>query len=129
MSIDIEYAIKKDIRNNPVVREIDQQQRADFRRTLGIVGLIVLMLLFSTWQRLRVVKSGYEVSLLQSERVAELKRYRLLRLEFERASAPGVVDDRARRELHMVVPTGADILYIDRVRSTKPLKSAVVVAR
>jgi hypothetical protein len=129
MSIDIEYAIKKDIRNNPVVREIDQQQRAEFRRTLGIVGLIVLMLLFSTWQRLRVVKSGYEVSLLQSERAAAIKENRLLRLEFERASAPSVIQDRAMRELHMVIPSGSDVLDIDRVRASKPVKSAVVDAR
>jgi cell division protein FtsL len=129
MSIDVEYAIKKDIRNNPVVREIDQQQRADFRRTVGIVGLVVLMLLFSTWQRLRVVKGGYEVAQLQSERVAALKENRLLRLEFERASAPSVIDERAKKELHMVVPTGSDVIFIDRVRATKPAKSAVVVAR
>jgi cell division protein FtsL len=129
MSIDIEYAIKKDIRNNPVVREIDQQQRADFRRTVGIVGLIVLMLLFSTWQRLRVVKGGYEVAQLQSARTAALKENRRLRLEFERASAPAVIDERAKRELHMIVPSGPDVIFIDRVRATKPTKSAVVVAR
>jgi len=126
MSIDIEYAIKKDIRNNPVVRQIDQQQRADFRRTMGIVGLAVLMHLFSAWQRVRVVKSGYEVSLLQSERTQALKENRLRRLEFERASAPSVIDERARRELHMVVPAGSDVIFIARVRSTKPTKSAVV---
>ena len=35
MSIDLEYAIKKDIRNNPVVREIDLQQKREFRRMSG----------------------------------------------------------------------------------------------
>lgn len=128
MSIDIEYAIKKDIRNNPVVREIDQQQRADFRRTVGIVALIVLMVLFSTWQRLRVVESGYEVAQLKSARAAAIKENRLLRLEFERQSAPNVIEDRAIKELHMTRPSGSDVLYIDRVRATKPTK-AVVVAR
>ena len=129
MSVDIEYAIKKDIRNNPVVREIDQQQRAEFRRTMGIAGLIVLMLLFSTWQRLRVVKGGYEVSQLNSARAEALKENRLLRLAFEQASAPSVIEERARRELHMVLPSAADVYFVNRVRATKPSKSAVVDAR
>ena len=54
MSIDVEYAIKKDIRNNPVVREIDFEQKREFRRTLILAGLIVAMLLFSAWQHLKV---------------------------------------------------------------------------
>src|SRR5579862_310765 len=98
MSIDIEYAIKKDIRNNPVVREIDQQQRAEFRRTVGVAAAIVLMLLFSTWQHLRVVKSGYQVSGLRAERDAAMRDYRLLRLELERATAPRTIEERATRE-------------------------------
>ena len=34
-SIDIEYAIKKDVRNNPIVREADTRQRQEFIRTAG----------------------------------------------------------------------------------------------
>ena len=36
MNIDLEYAIKKDIRNNPVVREIDTQQKREFRRMVWL---------------------------------------------------------------------------------------------
>ena len=35
MSIDVEYAIKKDIRNNPVVREVDTRQKREFLRIAG----------------------------------------------------------------------------------------------
>ena len=61
MSIELEYAIKKDIRNNPVVREIDFEQKRQFRRTLLLAGLIVAMLLFSAWQHLRIITSGYRL--------------------------------------------------------------------
>ena len=46
MSIDVEYAIKKDIRNNPIVREIDWQQKQEFLRTVCVGGLIVMMVIF-----------------------------------------------------------------------------------
>ena len=129
MSIDLEYAIKKDIRNNPVVREIDQQQRADFRRTVGIAAAIVLMLLFSTWQRLRVLDGGYEVSKLQVQRDEAARTNRLLRLELEQLSAPRVIQERAERELHMVQPAGSDVLFIARVKTAKPTKTIVADAR
>ena len=38
MSIDLEYAIKQDIRNNPVVREVDREQKREFLRTLLWAG-------------------------------------------------------------------------------------------
>jgi hypothetical protein len=53
MSIDVEYAIKKDIRNNPVVREIDVEQKRDFARTLRLAVAVVGMLLFAALQQFR----------------------------------------------------------------------------
>ena len=125
MSIDVEYAIKKDVRNNPIVREVDRQQRTDFYRTAGLAGLIVLMLLFATWQHLRVVKSGYQVAELKAQREAAAAANRLLRLDVERLSAPRVIEERAIRELHMIVPASSDLVFIDRVKTGKPSKSVV----
>ena len=50
MSIDVEYAIKKDVRNNPIVREVDLAQRQEFRRNVWLGVLVVATLLFSAWQ-------------------------------------------------------------------------------
>ena len=41
MSIDVEYAIKKDIRNNPVIRELDTRQKREFRRMVWLGVLFV----------------------------------------------------------------------------------------
>jgi hypothetical protein len=45
MSVDLEFAIKQDIRNNPVVREVDTEQKREFLRLLAWAGIMVLMLL------------------------------------------------------------------------------------
>ena len=46
-AMDFEYAIKKDVRNNPIVREVDEaRQRALFRSTV-VFGLLVVVVLFS----------------------------------------------------------------------------------
>ena len=41
MSIDVEYAIKKDVRNNPIVRGVDEKQRRALVRTLAVGVLVV----------------------------------------------------------------------------------------
>jgi hypothetical protein len=47
MSIDPQYAIKKDIRNNPVVRNTDDRQKREYLRTalLTLVAVATLVLL------------------------------------------------------------------------------------
>ena len=42
MAESFEYAIKKDVRNNPIIREVDARQRTEFLQTGGAWALIVL---------------------------------------------------------------------------------------
>ena len=42
--LDFEYAIKKDVRNNPIVREIDEERQRQLWRTAGISAVLVLVL-------------------------------------------------------------------------------------
>jgi hypothetical protein len=88
MSIDVEYAIKKDIRNNPVVREVDERQRQDMRRTIGLSVLVVGMLLFSAWQSFRMVNTGISIEKLRVQTQEEQSLSRQLRLELETLKAP-----------------------------------------
>jgi hypothetical protein len=41
-----EYAIKKDVRNNPIVREIDRERNREMVRSVGIGVFLVAVLLF-----------------------------------------------------------------------------------
>jgi hypothetical protein len=114
MNLDVEYAIKKDIRNNPVVREVDVQHKRQLMRTIGLTCAVVAMLLFWVWQRFGLVEHGYEVSVLQSELAIETARNRQLLLEVDMLRAPQVIETQATRDLHMVAPTPATTLVIER---------------
>jgi cell division protein FtsL len=129
MSIDVEYAIKKDLRNNPVVRGVDEKQRRALVRTLGVGGLVVGMLLFSAWQHYQIIDSGYRVERLVEEHAAEERLNRRLRLEVETLRAPALIERRAMRELRMVYPTSDQAVLIERVRAATAPSAVVAHAR
>jgi hypothetical protein len=114
MNLDVEYAIKKDIRNNPVVRELDVQHKRQLMRTIGIACAVVAMLVFWVWTRFGLVDAGYAESALQARLALEGARNRQLRLEVEMLRAPQVIEAQAMRDLHMVAPTLATTLVIER---------------
>lgn len=129
MSIDVEYAIKKDIRNNPIVREIDWQQKQEFLRTVCVGGLIVAMLLFWAWQHLEIVNSGYALSSLRKEQAAEDALNRQLRLQLETLRAPQQIEQRAVQELHMAAPGSDHTLVIERATATTASRAIVASIR
>ena len=114
MNLDLEYAIKQDIRNNPVVRDVDQAQRREFLRTLVVGGLVVLMLLLSIWPHFLIVSSSYEVEAMRDELAAARELNRQLRLEYEMWQAPHRLEARAKGELRMVAPGPDDIVVLER---------------
>ena len=129
MNLELEYAIKKDIRNNPVVREIDVQQKREFRRMLVMAGLIVAMLLFSAWQHYEVVRGGYEMEKVRTKLAEEESLNRKLRLELETQRRPQELEERAERLLQMQLPSERNTLVIERVRSATPGKTIVAHVR
>jgi len=129
MSIDVEYAIKKDIRNNPVVREVDHVQKRDFRRTLWLTVLIVGALLFTVWQHYEVVIYGYQTEKMSSLLLEEQTKNRQLRVEYERLHAPQYLEPRAVQELHMTQATSAETLVIEKVPATTAGKGIVAAVR
>ena len=128
MSIDVEYAIKKDIRNNPVVREIDVQQKRDFLRTTFLAVLIVSMGLFAAWQHFKILQIGYDVQRLQQEHAAEEALNRKLRLEVETLRAPQLLERIAVHDLHMVMPLAKDTLVVERATPGSPNQAIVASA-
>ena len=129
MSIDVEYAIKKDIRNNPIVREIDREQKREFLRTSCVAVLIVAMGLFAAWQHFKIVQNGYEVQRLERARSDEEVLNRKLRLEVEMLRSPKRIERIALGKLHMVLPTPNDTLVIERAAPSAPDGAIVAAAR
>jgi cell division protein FtsL len=129
MSIDIEYAIKKDIRNNPVIRELDTREKREFRRIVWLACLVVAMVLFSAWQHFETLNHSMRIERLRTELAAEERINRKLRLNVETLSAPDRIERRARQELGLVPPSLRDTLVIERARTSTPAKGLVAQAR
>ncbi len=127
--LDFEYGIKKDIRNNPIVREIDEDRQSQLWRTAGIGAVLVLVLLFSAWQTFELVKHGYVVQKLEHDRAAEEEVNRHLRLEIESLRSPRRIEEMAVRELRLVAPDKDQAIVIERVTPTAPPVKSIVAAR
>ncbi len=53
-----EYAIKKDVRNNPIVREVDEARQRELWKSVGVAAFLVLVLLISAWQHFELLRHG-----------------------------------------------------------------------
>jgi cell division protein FtsL len=127
--MDFEYAIKKDVRNNPIVREVDAaRQRALVRSTL-IGALLVVVVLFSGWQKFQLISHGYAMETLQRQRTAEEEVNRHLRLEIETLRSPRRIEELAINKLHLVQPSADRAIVIERVTAPAPPSKSIVAAR
>lgn len=128
-TMDFEYAIKKDVRNNPIVREVDEARQRQLWRSAAIGALLVAVVLFSAWQHFELLQHGYKIQQLQQERAAEEEINRHLRLEIETLRSPARIERIATRELHLVSPAKGQAIVIERVTPAAPPEKSVVAAR
>jgi hypothetical protein len=124
-----EYAIKKDVRNNPIVREIDRTRHREMWEWAGVGSVLVLVLLFWTWQHFQLLQHGYEIGLVQVERAAEEEHRRQLRLEYETLRSPKRIERLGVSTLHLVAPTDQDAVIVERVQPAAPPAKSVVARR
>jgi cell division protein FtsL len=124
-----EYAIKKDVRNNPIVREVDEARQRELWKSVAIAGLLVIVLLFSAWQRTELLRHGYQVEELQREKAAEEDIGRHLRLEIDTLKSPKRIEALATNRLHLVSPSSGDAIVIERVLPADPPPTSVVARR
>lgn len=127
--LDFEYAIKKDIRNNPIIREVDEARQRQLWRTAWIGALLVGVLLFSAWQHFDLVRFGYEIQRLQRDRAQEEEVNRHLRLEIETLRAPKRIESIATKQLHLTAPAQDQAIVIERVTPAAPPEKSIVAAR
>ena len=128
MSIDLEFAIKQDVRNNPVVREADADQKREFIRMLAWAALMVAMLMIALAPKSASVTTGYRVEDLKDELAREDALYRRYRLELEHLLRPQLLQERAANELGLIEPTAGDTIVIERVPPSTPPDRAIVAA-
>lgn len=126
--VDFEYAIKKDVRNNPIVREVDEARQRQMRRSLGIGGMLVTVLLFSAWQKVGLVQHGYDLQRLEKDYADELEINRQLTLEVASLRSPGRIEGLAKK-MKLVEPPADRAIVIERVAPAPPPGKSIVAAR
>jgi cell division protein FtsL len=124
-----EYAIKKDVRNNPIIREVDETRLRELWKAVGIATFLVLVLLFSAWQHFELLRHGYQIEQMQRERAAEEETAHQLRLELETLRSPKRIEPLALKRLHLVAPTSEDAIVIERVVPADPPAKSIVARR
>jgi hypothetical protein len=124
-----EYAIKKDVRNSAIVREIDEERQRELWTSVGIACLLVLVLLFSAWQHFELLRHGYQVEELQRARALQEELARQYRLEIETLQSPKRIEAFATKRLHLVAPSQEEAIVIERVPAADPPARSVVALR
>ena len=129
MSGEFEYAIRKDVRNNPIVREVDEARQRELWKSVGIAAFLVIAFLFSAWQHFELLRHGYQVEEMQRERAAQEELTRQYRLEIETLRSPARIERLATDRLGMVSPASDDATVIERVTPAAPPPKSVVARR
>jgi len=129
MAEPFEYAIKKDVRNNAIVREVDEARQRELWKSVAIAGVLVLVLLFSAWQHFELLRHGYQIEQMQRERTVEEEIGRQLRLEIETLRSPKRIESLAIERLHLVAPDRDEAIVIERVVPADPPAKSIVALR
>jgi cell division protein FtsL len=124
-----EYAIKKDVRNNPIVREIDRDRHREMWRAATLSTFLVCVLLFWAWQHFELLRHGYRLEQMQRDRAAELEVNRHLRLDIDTLQSPVRIERVATGQLHMVAPGPNEATVIERVLPASPPPRSAVALR
>ena len=124
-----EYAIRKDVRNNPIVREVDEERHRELWQSVGIGAVLVLALLFSAWQHFELIRNGYRLEQMQRDRASENEINRHLRLEIETLRAAQRIEKLATQQLGMIEPGPNDAVILERVVPPPSPTASVVAAR
>jgi cell division protein FtsL len=123
-----EYAIRKDVRNNPIVREVDERRVREQWRSVALGTLFVAVLLFSGWQRVELLQHGYRAEQMEQERANQDDVNRHLRLEIETLKSPKRIEMLATRQLHLVAPETGAAVIIERVVPPDPPPASIVAS-
>ncbi len=129
MAESFEYAIKKDVRNNPIVREVDEARQRELWKAVAVAAFLVAAFLFSAWQHFELLRHGYRIEEMQRQKTAEDDASRRLRLEIDTLRSPKRIEALATEQLHLVVPARDEAIVIERVVPADPPAKSVIARR
>ena len=125
----LDFRVTRDIRNAPIVRELDRRRQRELWRSLAVGVCFVAVLLFSAWQNFELLRYGYEIEQMERDRSEQLDLNRHLRLEIETLSAPQRIERIAKAELGLVAPAAAGMRVVERQAASPPPGGALIAHR
>jgi cell division protein FtsL len=129
MAEPFEYAVRKDVRNNAIVREVDEARQRELWKTVALIVGLVIAALFSAWPHMELMVNGYRIEQLQKEKDAEEEMTRQLRLEIETLRSPKRIESLATSRLHLVAPKQDEAIVLERVVPAELPASSIVASR
>lgn len=126
---DFEYAIRQDVKNNPIVREVDRGRVAEMWRWAAVLAGLGAVLVFSGWQQFQVLRFGYLIEETREQIQAEDAHRRRLELERTVLISPRRLEKLAITQLGLKVPSPTDTYVVERVEPATPPTQAVVASR
>ena len=124
-----DYAIRKDVRNTTIVREVDERRQRQLWTSLAIGSVLVVVVMFDAWQHFELIRQGYAIEAAQKALTEEREVARHLRLEIETLRSPQRLERVAAGQLGMVLPKAADTIVLERVLPSEPPARSVVASR
>jgi len=91
----------------------DHPLRRDLLPSLLLGSLVLLGVLFYVWQHIQVVRLGYEIEQLQTERLALVREQTELRFELARLSSLHRVEQIARGALGFASPRPGQVVLME----------------
>ena len=123
-----DYAIRKDVRNTTIVREVDERRQRQLWTSLAIGAVLVVVVMFDAWQHFELIRQGYAIEAAQKALTEEREVARHLRLEIETLRSPQRLERVATGQLGMVLPKAADTIVLERVLPSEPPARSVVAS-
>ena len=127
--LDFDYVVRRDVQNNPIVREVDKARQRELWRSAAVGVFLVFVLLFSAWQHFELLQLGYRIEQKQQERADELEINRHLKLEIETLQAPDRIEQIATEQLDLVTPGSDEAIVLERVVPAAAPDRSLVAAR
>lgn len=123
-----EFAVRRDVRNSTIVREVDRERQWRLFRAALVGMLFVALLTLNVHQHdtARTISTQREEVVREQKHEEAVRRH--LQVEVQAQSAPAVVAERAARQ-RMVAPGQESSVVVERVTSSPPPARSVVASR
>lgn len=111
------------------MREIDHSRHRELWRWTAIGTVIVALLVYSAWQHFELLRHGYRIEQMERARKQEVEINRHLQLQIQTLKSPQRIAQIASSQLHMVEPTAAEAIVLERAIPVDPPAKSVVASR